>query len=735
MTTPNILIILADDLGVDVFRVDAKAKKVVAQCNGPSSVAGPVELPTFGRMLGAGVHFQHAWAHPVCTPTRASLWTGMQAWKTRLGYPSGAGDNLVSPAVTGQPIQSLAQSLTGYECAMFGKWDLGAAKTPVEWGWKKFAGIFRGGVRQDGVTQYGFPLPPTRVTYDRLKNPTDSSKRKKCAAAVAALEAKYDVEFLKNNPDLRNYIWEKDTVRADGKAKPPLGPDEREHIYITEDQVEDAKRWIRARKEGKPWCVALNLVAPHDPFHVPPKHTFSSTTIKDPSNPTVQEMLVAMVESVDYYINDLFKAIADQLANTVVIFVCDNGTQDSDPDNRGVSVDEQIGDDKSTSTIGGVHVPMIIADGGLLQGKPACYMNLAPRSIGAPVHIIDIYNTVLDIGGVSTSPTTDSISIAPHLNENVRKPTRTHNFSQMYLKPPTGQPTPGIGASASDAEYKYKLTCELLIDPATGATLDRSGKPTSSLVFDYRFSFLKPDPDIPGSYEEQRLGGLTANSDGSFTVDDLCYQGKILELYGVLKRERLYADKKGRFPVIHKSSFVFPADLIDTPVLIENLETKRYLLSDGSSISDYRGAEGGWTNSPSVVGADSNYYNRAVWIIRKHDEAFLIENAQTERYLFSTGPELSKPRLGEGGWKASTGFESPKLVGADANYYNRALWFIQPQGNAFLLGNAQTKRYALSDGQEISGDRGAEGGWSASPAVVGADGDYYDRALWRIKRP
>jgi hypothetical protein len=484
--------------------------------------------------------------------------------------------------------------------------------------------------------------------------------------------------------------------------------------------------------------VALNLVAPHDPFHVPPKHTFSAGTIKDPKKPTVQEMLVAMVESMDYYINDLLRAIEGQLANTVVIFVCDNGTQDTDPDDRTVSIDDEIGDDKATSSIGGVHVPMIIADGGLMMGGAPCYVKTAPRSTTEPVHIIDIYNTALDIAGLAGAPN-DSISIAPHLDTSVNKAKRTHNFSQMYFKPSPGQPTPGIGASASDTDGRYKLTCELLID-AAGVPVDRSGQPTTGLVFDYKLSYTTVDPAIPGSLKQKVLGGLAPNAEGTFTISDLAYQSKILELHAVLARERLYADLAGTFPVIHGSSFVVPATLLDVPVLIENLETKRYLFSDGPAVTGSRGAEGGWLassgfESPKVLGVDANYYNRALWIIRKQGDAFLIENLETKRYLFSDGPELSRPRGDEGGWLASSGFQSPRLVGADANYYNRALWVIQPQGDAFLLASLETKRYAFSDGSNLAGDRGAEGGWLASPQVVGADANYYNRALWLIKRP
>ncbi|WP_243458614.1 lamin tail domain-containing protein [Nostoc sp. UIC 10630] len=54
----------------------------------------------------------------------------------------------------------------------------------------------------------------------------------------------------------------------------------------------------------------------------------------------------------------------------------------------------------------------------------------------------------------------------------------------------------------------------------------------------------------------------------------------------------------------------------------------------------------------------------------------LIGNQETKRYLFSTGEPIKGERGNEGGWLASSGFESPKVVGADANYYNRALWKV-----------------------------------------------------------
>ena len=117
---------------------------------------------------------------------------------------------------------------------------------------------------------------------------------------------------------------------------------------------------------------------------------------------------------------------------------------------------------------------------------------------------------------------------------------------------------------------------------------------------------------------------------------------------------------------------------------------------------------------------------------------YFIENVETQRYLFQDGEKICGDRGSEGGWKASSGFESPKCVGADANYYNRAYWNITSQGGGkYFIENDETKRYLFQDGEKISGDRGSEGGWKASsgfesPSCVGADANYYNRAYWKL---
>ncbi|XP_028415657.1 uncharacterized protein LOC114539018 [Dendronephthya gigantea] len=182
----------------------------------------------------------------------------------------------------------------------------------------------------------------------------------------------------------------------------------------------------------------------------------------------------------------------------------------------------------------------------------------------------------------------------------------------------------------------------------------------------------------------------------------------------------------------------------DGKYLIENVETKRYLFQDGEKLKGERGSEGGWLassgfESPKCVGADANYYNRAYWkFVPQGEDKYFIENVETERYLFQDGPKIKGNRGSEGGWLASSGFESPKCVGADANYYNRAYWKLEPQGDGkYFIVNVETQRYLFQDGPELKGERGSEGGWLAnsgfeSPKCVGADANYYNRAYWKI---
>ena len=78
----NILLIIADDLGVDVLEIDHAANTVeITTEKGTSGVQQVFDLTNISTLLANGVYFTKAWAAPVCSPTRATIYTGLQPWR------------------------------------------------------------------------------------------------------------------------------------------------------------------------------------------------------------------------------------------------------------------------------------------------------------------------------------------------------------------------------------------------------------------------------------------------------------------------------------------------------------------------------------------------------------------------------------------------------------------------------------------------------------------------------
>ncbi len=177
------------------------------------------------------------------------------------------------------------------------------------------------------------------------------------------------------------------------------------------------------------------------------------------------------------------------------------------------------------------------------------------------------------------------------------------------------------------------------------------------------------------------------------------------------------------------------ATVADGVYIIENVETKRYAFADGKPVTN-PGSEGGYGSAPHVVGVDANYYGRANWKFTKQSGgAYLIQNEQTKRYLLETGKPITNWPRGQEGEFGSTN----PVAAADDNYYGRALWQLRPQSNGmYILENEISKRYLFQTGERISGAREAEKGWKESsgfeaPVFEGKDNNYGNRAFFILK--
>ncbi len=129
---PNILLIIADDLGKDAI-------------NGYAEGSIKPNTPHIDAIRNDGLTFNNLWVYPTCTPTRASIITGKYGYRTGIKW---AGDALAASEVTLQ--KYISEETNGsYATALIGKWHLSGNNTsvnPESFGIDYYAGLFRGAV-------------------------------------------------------------------------------------------------------------------------------------------------------------------------------------------------------------------------------------------------------------------------------------------------------------------------------------------------------------------------------------------------------------------------------------------------------------------------------------------------------------------------------------------------------------------------------------------------------------
>jgi len=124
---PNIIFILADDLGVETLGCyGGKSYKV----NG--NVIGPVKTPNLDAMAKGGMLFKTCFATPVCSPARSEILTGKYNFRT--GFPDIAGRNGAVKSLDSKAHSTVAMQLqaAGYITAVAGKWHLGPPESMRE---------------------------------------------------------------------------------------------------------------------------------------------------------------------------------------------------------------------------------------------------------------------------------------------------------------------------------------------------------------------------------------------------------------------------------------------------------------------------------------------------------------------------------------------------------------------------------------------------------------------------
>lgn len=132
-TLPNILLIIADDIGKDALQ-------------GFSEGTIKPNTPNVDKIRTEGLAFTNLWVNPTCSPTRASIITGKYGYRTGVKW---AGDRLDQSE---QILHSYIKAATNnaYSTALIGKWHLSGENTnlnPESFGMDYYAGLTRGAVQ------------------------------------------------------------------------------------------------------------------------------------------------------------------------------------------------------------------------------------------------------------------------------------------------------------------------------------------------------------------------------------------------------------------------------------------------------------------------------------------------------------------------------------------------------------------------------------------------------------
>jgi len=129
-STPNILLIIADDLGKDAIK-------------GYTEGSIKPNTPNIDAIRTKGLVFNNFWSSPVCSPTRSCILTGKYGYRTGV---KGAADILSQSETT---LQKYINTNNKYATAVIGKWHLAGTNNsynPETLGIDYYSGIIRGAV-------------------------------------------------------------------------------------------------------------------------------------------------------------------------------------------------------------------------------------------------------------------------------------------------------------------------------------------------------------------------------------------------------------------------------------------------------------------------------------------------------------------------------------------------------------------------------------------------------------
>lgn len=379
--SPNIVIILADDLGYG----DLKSYSSTAK----------TKTPNLDRLAENGLRFTNAHSSAaVCTPTRYSLLTGRYSWRSRLkqGVLGGYSPPLIE---AGRPTLANIAKDAGYRTACIGKWHLG-------WNWPLVESAKFGDEIQPGNEKQKEML--WKVDW---KGRIDSGPTTNGFDYYFGISASLDMPpyvYVRNDSVVEVPTTEKTWVRKGPAAE----------NFEAEDVLaklgDEAVQFIsESDAKNVPYLLYLPLTSPHTP--IVPSKSFQGTGGGHP--------YLDFVAETDSVVGRILDAIqkTKRSENTLVIFTSDNGFAPY----ADLKQLQQLGHEPSAGLRGykadlwegGHRVPFIAYWPDKIQRNGKC---------DSTICLIDLFATVADlVGEKPPAGGEDSYSLVPFFTDPTKR--------------------------------------------------------------------------------------------------------------------------------------------------------------------------------------------------------------------------------------------------------------------------------------------------------------------------
>ncbi len=318
---PNILVILADDLGYSDLG-----------CYG-----GEIPTPNIDSLAADGARLTQVYNSARCCPTRASLMTGLYPSQTGIGdFTTGRPDAKRGPGYIGRlndQCATLAEVLkpAGYGCYYVGKWHLHPETGPIRRGFDEFYGYTDDHSHDQYDADYYIRLPEGRKK--EINPPADEFY-------ATDVFNEYALNFIRKgqNSEKPWFLFLGHSSPHFPVQAPAERADKYDAIYQRGWDVLREERFERMQKlglvDGDRWKLSPRSLVPVDRDDI--ANGFSGqqnpawdSLDKDRQLDLARRMSVfaAMVEGVDKGVGQIIEHLkqTDDLENTLILFLSDNG--------------------------------------------------------------------------------------------------------------------------------------------------------------------------------------------------------------------------------------------------------------------------------------------------------------------------------------------------------------------------------------------------------------------------